>query len=85
METNIAIKGNFTKTQLESVVRLIKSWDDNAMIFYDKSDIKDEFLLSDISEKKIIMDNLRQGFKELKLYEEGKLEVTTAEDFLNEL
>ena len=32
-----------------------------------------------------IIANLKQGFKEMKLYKQGKLKTTVAKDFLNEL
>lgn len=35
--------------------------------------------------KKEILDNIQQGFREVKLMEEGKLPTTSAKDFLNEL
>ncbi|MDR1584646.1 MAG: hypothetical protein LBS07_00525 [Prevotellaceae bacterium] len=35
--------------------------------------------------KEDIAANLTQGFKELKLYRQGKLKTTSAKDFLNEL
>ncbi len=35
--------------------------------------------------KEEIIDNLTQGFKELKLYKEGKLKTTSAKEFLDEL
>ncbi len=35
--------------------------------------------------KEEIVTNLTQAFKELKLYKQGKLETTSAKDFLNEL
>jgi hypothetical protein len=35
--------------------------------------------------KENIVANLTQGFKELELYEQGKLKTTSAKDFLNEL
>jgi hypothetical protein len=35
--------------------------------------------------KQEIVANLAQGFKELKLYKQGKLKTTTTQDFLNEL
>lgn len=35
--------------------------------------------------KKEILANIEQGFKEVKLMEEGKLKATPAKDFLNEL
>ena len=35
--------------------------------------------------KKDILENLTQGFKDLKLYKQGKLKTSSAKDFLNEL
>lgn len=35
--------------------------------------------------KKDIVKNLTQGFKDLKLYKQGKLKTTPAKDFLHEL
>jgi predicted transposase YdaD len=35
--------------------------------------------------KEEIVANLKQSFKELKLYKEGKLEARNAEDLINEL
>lgn len=35
--------------------------------------------------KKDIINNLEQGFKEMKMVKEGKLKTTPAKDFLNEL
>lgn len=35
--------------------------------------------------KEEILENIRQGLKEVKLIEEGKLEATPLKDFLNEL
>ena len=35
--------------------------------------------------KEEIVANLKQGFKELNLYKQGKLKTTTTQDFLNEL
>jgi uncharacterized protein YlbG (UPF0298 family) len=35
--------------------------------------------------KQEIVDNLKQGFKELKLIKKGQLKTTSIEDFLNEL
>ena len=35
--------------------------------------------------KEEIIANLRQGFKEMKLYKDGKLKGTPLNDFLNEL
>lgn len=35
--------------------------------------------------KKNIVKNLTHGFKDLKLYKQGKLKTTPAKDFLNEL
>lgn len=35
--------------------------------------------------KKEILDNIQQGFREVKLMEEGKIKTTSAKDFLNEL
>jgi len=35
--------------------------------------------------KEEIVANLRQGFKEMKMYKEGKLQGTPLDDFLNEL
>ena len=40
---------------------------------------------SDGDSKKEVMANLKQGFKEMKLYKEGKKEGTPLNDFLNEL
>lgn len=36
-------------------------------------------------EDRAIVANLKQGFKELKLYKQGKLKAVPLEDFLNEL
>lgn len=36
-------------------------------------------------EEKAIIKNLKKGVKEVQLYKEGKLKVTTAKDFLNEI
>ena len=39
-----------------------------------------------VNKKKLeIIDNIRQGFKEMKLIEEGKVKGTSFKDFLNEL
>lgn len=35
--------------------------------------------------KEEVMTNLKQGFKEMKLYKEGKMKGTPLNDFLNEL
>ncbi|MCI4669998.1 MAG: hypothetical protein MRZ79_17815 [Bacteroidia bacterium] len=35
--------------------------------------------------KEKIMENLKQGFKELEEYKQGKLSTTSAQDFLNGL
>ena len=35
--------------------------------------------------KKDLLENLTQGFKDLKLYKQGKLKTSSAKDFLNEL
>ena len=35
--------------------------------------------------KKDILENLTQGFKDIKLYKQGKLKTSSAKDFLNEL
>ena len=35
--------------------------------------------------KEEIVDNLKDGLKEVKLYKEGKLATTNSKDFLNEL
>ncbi|MCF6352323.1 MAG: hypothetical protein L3J06_04865 [Cyclobacteriaceae bacterium] len=35
--------------------------------------------------KEAILDNLKQGFKEMKLYKQGKMKGTPLNDFLNEL
>ena len=35
--------------------------------------------------KEEVMTNLKQGFKEMKLYKEGKMKDTPLNDFLNEL
>ena len=35
--------------------------------------------------KEEIISNLKQGFKELKLYKQGKLKTTPAKEFLDEL
>ena len=40
---------------------------------------------SDGDSKEEIIDNLKQGFKEMKLYKEGKMEGTPLKDLLNEL
>lgn len=37
------------------------------------------------AEKKEVMDDLREAFRELKLVKEGKLELSTWEDFKHEL
>ncbi len=35
--------------------------------------------------KEAILNNLKQGFKEMKLYKQGKMKGTTLNDFLDEL
>jgi len=35
--------------------------------------------------KEGIIENIKAGLKEIKLYEEGKLKTTSAKEFLNEL
>ncbi len=35
--------------------------------------------------KKEILENIKQGFKEMKMIKEGKLKATSAKDFLDEL
>jgi len=35
--------------------------------------------------KKEIINNLTQGFNDLKLYKQGELKTTSAQDFLNDL
>ena len=35
--------------------------------------------------KEMILDNLKSGLKEIKLYKKGELKTTSAKDFLNEL
>ncbi len=35
--------------------------------------------------KEAILDNLKQGFKEMKLYKQGKMKGTPLNDFLHEL
>ncbi len=35
--------------------------------------------------KEAIVENLKQGFKEMQLIKDGKLKTTSAKDFLNEL
>lgn len=51
-----------------------------------KFEIKKESIVTvSGSEKKRTLQNIRQGFKELKLINEGKLKTTPATDFLNEL
>lgn len=41
--------------------------------------------VDDGDSKEEIVANLTQGFKELKLYKEGKLKTTSAKEFLDEL
>lgn len=41
--------------------------------------------VDDGDSKEEIVANLTQGFKELKLYKEGKLRTTSAKEFLDEL
>lgn len=36
-------------------------------------------------EEKAILNNIKQGLKEVQLYKEGKLKATSAKDFLNEI
>jgi predicted RNase H-like HicB family nuclease len=40
---------------------------------------------SDGDSKEEIIDNLKQGFQEMKMYKEGKMKGTSLNDFLNEL
>lgn len=48
--------------------------------------LKLKFKIAKTSESKSeILDSIQQGFKEVKLIEEGKLKSTNVEDFLNEL
>lgn len=35
--------------------------------------------------KEDVVDNLKAGFEEVKLFKQGKLKTTSAKDFLNEL
>lgn len=37
------------------------------------------------NEEKAILNNIKQGLKEVQLYKEGKLKATSAKDFLNEI
>ena len=41
--------------------------------------------VDDGDSKESIVNNLSEGFKELKQYKQGKLKTTSAKDFLNEL
>ena len=47
--------------------------------------IKSLDFINTYDSNKEAIENIKQGFKELKLYKQGKLETTLAEDFLNEL
>jgi hypothetical protein len=51
-----------------------------------KFEIKKEAVSDDVEPSKSeVLGNIRQGFKELKLIQQGKLKTTSAKDFLNEL
>lgn len=39
----------------------------------------------DEQSKKEIIDNIKKGLEEVRLFEKGKLDTTAAKDFLNEL
>lgn len=61
------------------------SEESNAIKAFAKA-LKLKFKIAKTNESKSeILDNIQQGFKEVKLIEEGKLKSTTVEDFLNEL
>lgn len=40
---------------------------------------------TDEDSREDILENLKAGFKEVELYKQGKLNTTTAQEFLNEL
>ncbi len=60
-------------TKFQFFMELIKNLD-FVKVEEDEGDSKEE-----------IVANLRQGFKELNLYKQGKLQTTPAKEFLNEL
>lgn len=64
-----------------SVIIPIDDWE---LIKQKYQDIKDELHYSE-SSKEEIKNNIRQGLKELKLIEEGKLKTRPAKEFLNDL
>lgn len=57
---------------MKQIVLNIK--EDKYLFFEVEGDLKEE-----------ITENLKQGFRELKQYKEGKLQTTAAKDFLDEL
>ncbi len=61
---------------LKSVVKALKV----------KFEIKKEYPVTTGEPSKAeVLDNIRQGFRELKLIQKGKLKTTSAKEFLNEL
>jgi hypothetical protein len=60
-------------TKFQFFMELIKNLD-FVKVEEDEGDSKEE-----------IIANLKQGFKELNLYKQGKLQTTPAKEFLNEL
>lgn len=39
----------------------------------------------ELSENNLVLNNIKNGLKEVVLYQKGKLKTTSAKDFLNEL
>lgn len=76
---NILIAHPTTTDQINVLKAVLKA-------FKVQFEIKKSVIDEDIEPTKAeVLENVRQGFKELKLIQEGKLSTVSAKDFLNDL
>ena len=76
---NIFIAHPTTTNQINALKAVVKA-------FNVKFEIKKEKSFDDLDPSKAeLLNNIKQGFKEVKLIQSGKLKGTSLKDFLNEL
>jgi hypothetical protein len=75
---NIFIAHPTTIEQINALKAVVKA-------FKVKFEVKREPAQHTEPSKAEVLDNIRKGFKELKLIQQGKSKTTSAKDFLNEL
>ncbi len=77
--TNIFIAHPATDEQLDALKTVVKALKVKFEI------VKEDQLEEMFPSRKDILDNLKTGLEEVKLFKKGKLETTSANVFLNEL